>query len=258
MEAISPSLMTIVLLIAAAFVAGYIDTLVGGGGLITIPALLLAGVPPIYALGTNKLQAVAGSGTATVAVLSRSEIRFRDVRGLMSIACIASLTGAVSVQFFDASVLNFVIPLVISLIATYFIFAPVQSLQETTPKISSNRYALTAIPCVGIYDGMFGPGTGSFFVWAGVSLRGQSIVRATMLAKPLNFATNLAALGVFAAFGHVFWTLGALMMLGQALGARLGTRALMRIEPGLLRLMVIAICFIMLIVWGVRSISDVA
>lgn len=253
MEVVNPSLITIAMLVLAAFGAGYIDTLVGGGGLITIPALMLAGVPPIYALGTNKLQAVAGSGTATVTMLSSGRVKFKDVRGLMIIAFLGSVVGAIAVQFLDVKVLNIVIPAVIMFIGVYFVFAPSTSLVETAPKISSNRYATTAIPVIGAYDGMFGPGTGSFFVWAGVSLRGQAIVYSTMVAKTLNFSTNLAALGVFIFYGKVFWTLGALMMIGQVFGARLGARSLMTIDPSLLRYLVIAVCFAILAVWAARS-----
>jgi uncharacterized membrane protein YfcA len=252
MEAISPSLMTIVLLIAAAFVAGYIDALVGGGGLITIPALMLAGVPPIFALGTNKLQAVAGSGTAMLVTITSGNVRFEDVRGMMFFAFFGSLVGAIAIQFFDTRILNYIIPLVIALIAGYFIAAPARSLVEAPAKVSSKTYSFTAIPGVGFYDGMFGPGTGSFFVWAGVSLRGQSIVHSTMVAKSLNFATNLAALIVFAFYAKVLWKIGLIMMVGQSVGAGVGARSLATINPSILRYLVIVVCFIMMLAWAIR------
>lgn len=246
------SLLTLILLVFAAFVAGYIDALVGGGGLITIPALMAAGIPPIYALGTNKLQAVAGSGTATFTMFSFAKVRFREVKGLMSMAFIGALFGAVAVQFFDASLLNFLVPLVIVLIAAYFLFAAQQVVNPREPKVSSRTYGLSAVPIVGAYDGMLGPGTGSFFVWTGVTLRGQSIVESTMIAKTLNFATNLAALMVFVAYSKVLWAVGLLMMLGQIVGARLGSKSLMSINPSYLRYLVIVLCFVMLIAWGLK------
>lgn len=252
MEVITPSLFTILLLVMAAFAAGYIDTLVGGGGLITIPALMLAGVPPIYALGTNKLQAVAGSGTATLTMFRSGRVKFSDVGRLMGFAFIGSLFGAVAVQFFDAAILKGIIPLVIILIGVYFVFAPAQSLVETTAKMSAKTFGLTAVPGIGVYDGMFGPGTGSFFVWAGVSLRGQPIVYSTMAAKALNFATNVAALFVFAFYAKVLWKIGLVMMAGQALGAWLGARSLMTIDPSALRYLVIVVCFIILLTWAIQ------
>ncbi len=250
MVVFDPSVVSLVLLFCAAFAAGYIDALVGGGGLITIPALMAAGVPPIYALGTNKLQAVAGSGTATFTMFSYAKVRFEDVRWLMVSAFVGSLVGAVAVQFFDASLLNFLIPTVIVLIGLYFLFAPKQTVTPREAKMSQRGYGVSAVPLIGAYDGMLGPGTGSFFVWAGVSLRGQQIVESTMAAKTLNFATNIGALVVFVAYGKVLWTIGVLMMVGQALGARLGSKSLMSINPGLLRNLVIVVCFVMLIVWA--------
>ncbi len=251
MDVIEPSLMIMVLLVLAAFVAGYIDTLVGGGGLITIPALMLAGLPPIFALGTNKLQAVAGSGTATFMMLYSGKLEFSRVRLAMITAFFGSCFGAVIVQYFDATILSVIIPGVIIVIALYFIFAPRQSIEQTEPKISATTYAFSAVPGIGLYDGMFGPGTGSFFVWSGVSLQGQAIVHSTMAAKAFNFATNVAALLVFAAFGKIVWKIGLLMMLGQAVGARYGARSLMSINPELLRYLVIAVCFIILIAWAI-------
>ncbi len=246
------NLAVLVMLVLSAFVAGYIDTLVGGGGLITIPALMAAGLPPILALGTNKLQAVAGSGTASLAMLRSKKISFFDVKWFMLAAFIGSLVGALIVQLIDTSVLNIIIPLVLLFIGIYFVLSPNHSLVERPPKMSKRSYGLSAVPGIGLYDGMFGPGTGSFFVWAGVSLRGQAIVHSTMLAKTMNFATNIAAVIVFAGLGKVVWLIGLMMMLGQVAGASLGARSLMTINPALLRYLVIVICFTILVWWGVR------
>lgn len=252
MESFDPSLTVLLVLVLIAVVAGFVDTLVGGGGLITIPALLAAGLPPIFALGTNKLQAVAGSGTASISLFLYKKIRFEKVKWLMVSAFVGSLMGSVIVQYFDPRLLSIAIPVVIALIGAYFLMAPTASLQQREPKIDKSRYGLTAVPGIGIYDGMFGPGTGSFFVWAGVSLRGQPIVLSTMVAKSLNFATNLASLLVFIGFGKVVWLVGASMMVGQFVGASLGTRSLMTINPVLLRYLVITICFVILVWWALK------
>jgi len=252
MESVTPSLVVIALLVFTAFIAGYIDTLVGGGGLITIPALMLAGVPPIYALGTNKLQAVAGTGTATLVLLGKRLVKLEEIAWLMASAFVGSVIGAVVVQYFDVELLRLTIPIVITLIAAYFIFVPSSSLAESEPKVDNSTYGLSVVPGIGFYDGMFGPGTGSFFAWAGVSLRGQPIVLSTMAAKALNFATNLAALVVFAFYAKVLWKLGLVMMLGQSFGAYCGARSLLKIEPQLLRYLVIAVCFIILLAWAIR------
>jgi uncharacterized membrane protein YfcA len=247
------TIQVLVLLFFAAAVAGFLDTLVGGGGLITIPALLMAGVPPIYALGTNKLQAVSGSGTATLMMLIRGRIEFFNVRWLMLSAFIGSIVGTIAVQYFDTELLKVLIPAVIVVIALYFIFSPTKMLAARTPRISKQKYGATAVPSIGFYDGMFGPGTGSFFVLAGVSLRGQEIVDATANAKALNFATNLASLLIFIAYGKLLWMVGAVMILGQIIGANLGARTLLLINPLILRYLVIGMCLFMLGSWMVSE-----
>ncbi len=237
------------MLLFAALIAGYIDTLVGGGGLITIPALLLAGLPPIYALGTNKFQAVIGSGTASLTLMRLGKVDFNKVKWIMTTAFLGSLVGSLIVQFVDANTLNFAIPVVLVGIALYFIFAPTNSIKEREPRITESRYRVTAVPGIGFYDGMFGPATGSFFVLAGVALRGQSILNATFQAKTLNFATNFASLIIFLSFGHVALIAGVVMMAGQLIGASFGARTLIKVNPALLRYLVIGMCFVILILW---------
>ncbi|MEM7359539.1 MAG: TSUP family transporter [Pseudomonadota bacterium] len=253
MEALDLSITVLLMLCLAAMAAGYLDTLVGGGGLITIPALLIAGVPPIFALGTNKLQAVVGTATASAMMISRRKVRFEQVSMMMLVAFIGSLLGALAVQYVDSQALSIMIPVVIVGIAVYFVVAPKQTLEAREPRISPAAYNASAVPGIGFYDGMFGPGTGSFFVLAGVSLRGQGVVDATAIAKPLNFATNLASLLVFVVFGKLLWLIGGVMMVGQIIGANLGARTLLTINPVVLRYLIIGVCFVMLISWTLTS-----
>ena len=249
METFELTAVVLLMLCIAAVAAGYLDTLVGGGGLITIPALLMAGMPPILALGTNKLQSVVGTGTASLMMVKRGKLRIRDVKKLMLAAFTGSVLGSVVVQFFDTELLRVLIPIVIVLIALYFILSPQQSLHASEVKLTENTYAKTAVPTIGFYDGMFGPGTGSFFVLSGVSLRGQEIVASTATAKTLNFATNFGSLLVFIAFGKIIWLVGGVMMIGQAIGANLGAKTLLSIDPAKLRYLVIALCLVMLAAW---------
>lgn len=230
----------------AAFVAGFIDTLAGGGGLITIPALIVCGIPPHSALGTNKLQSSIGSGTATLMMFRAKKVRFSDVKNLMLAAFAGSLLGTIAVQFIDKQVLGFVIPLVLLLIALYFLLAPRPAVEGGIPKLSEVNYRRFLVPAIGWYDGMFGPGTGSFFALAGVSLRGQGLIDATVVAKTLNFATNIASLLVFLTAGKVVWIAGLTMMLGQFLGALGGSHCLFRINPLYLRSLVVLMCLTML------------
>lgn len=201
---------TLLFLFFAAAVAGFMDTLAGGGGLITIPALVVSGVPPLAALGTNKLQSSFGSGTSSFLLFKRKKIYWQELRPMMIAAFLGSVAGTVIVQFIDAKVLGFMIPLVLVIIAAYFITAPYLKIESTEPRVSAKIYQKTVLPIIGVYDGMFGPGTGSFLAVAGVSLRGLELIKATAIAKPLNFATNIASLIVFIFAAKLFGLRGSL------------------------------------------------
>lgn len=252
MEAIDLSLSILLTLFLIAVLAGFIDTLVGGGGLITIPALLMCGMSPLSALGTNKMQAVAGSGTASFMMLKRRRVNFDDVKTLMIYAFIGSLFGSIFVQYINPGALQILIPIVIVVIALYFLLAPSTSLEATKPMVGEASYRVTAVPAIGCYDGMFGPATGSFFVLAGVSLRGQEVIHATAVAKTLNFATNIASLLVFMVYGKIVFIVAGVMMLGQLVGANLGARYLLKIDPSVLRYLLVIMSFIMLLIWLLR------
>lgn len=234
------------LLFLASLIAGFLDTLAGGGGLIVLPALVLSGIPPLSALGTNKLQGTVGTATATYMMLKNKKVSWPDVKFLMLSAFIGSVMGTVAVQFINTEVLSFVIPSVLLFTAIYFLFAPQPGSSGHAPRLSREKYRKMVVPSIGWYDGMFGPGTGSFFALAGVSLRGQGLLDATAIAKTLNFSTNIASLFVFLFVGKVVWIVGALMMVGQFLGAWCGSKFLFKINPRYLRLVVVVMCLGML------------
>ena len=243
MEPLPPELLAFLFLVATT--AGFLDTLAGGGGLLTLPALILAGMPPLHALGTNKLQGSVGTLTATLMMFRKQKVRWPKVRALMLAAFIGSTLGTVAVQFLDTRMLSFVIPAVLLCIALYFLFTKVPT-APATPRISLPAYRRFVVPAIGWYDGMFGPGTGSFFVLVGVGLRGHGLIDATAIAKTLNFATNIASLLVFLLAGKMAWSAGILMMAGQALGAWAGSHCLFLINPRYLRLLIVAMCVGML------------
>lgn len=234
-------------LFVVAFVAGFLDTLAGGGGLLSVPALILSGLPPLSALGTNKLQGSMGTATATYMVLRAKKVFWEDVKYLMLSAFLGSLAGTIAVQFINTKVLNFVIPVVLVFIAVYFLVVPQLSIEKNTPRISNKTYQKTIVPFIGWYDGMFGPGTGSFFALSGVSLRGHGLVDATAVAKTLNFSTNIASLVIFLIAGKVVWVVGIVMMLGQLAGAWGGSRFLFKINPRYLRLLIVLMSLGMLV-----------
>lgn len=242
--ALSPDVLA--MLFVAATVAGFVDAIAGGGGLITIPVLLLAQLPPLHALATNKLQASSGSLTASLMVMRRGLVHLGDVRSFFIASLIGSAIGTVAVQFIRAQTLDIVIPVVLVGIAAYFLLAPGAGAIEKKPRLNRTLYRSTVVPGIGFYDGMFGPGTGSFFSLAGVALRGQNLITATANAKVLNFASNIASLTVFIFGGKVVWAAGAAMIAGQIIGAWGGSHAMVRGGTKLIRPMIVTVCVVML------------
>ena len=227
-------------------VAGFLDTLVGGGGLLAVPALLLSGIPPIYVLGTNKFQGSMGTGIATFLLFRKKKLDWNSVKNLMFASFIGSIVGGVIIQFVDTQFLSFVIPIVLVFIAIYFIVSPKPKSTVGNSK-PNKKFELFAVPVVGFYDGMFGPGAGSFFAMTGVMLKKLEIIQATILAKPLNFASNIAGFIVFFSFGHIAFLIGLLMMMGQMIGAFFGTHYLLKANPLIIRLLIVIISISMLI-----------
>ena len=227
-------------------VAGFLDTLVGGGGLLAVPALLLSGIPPIYVLGTNKFQGSMGTGIATFLLFRKKKLDWNSVKNLMFASFIGSIVGGVIIQFVDTQFLSFVIPIVLVFIAIYFIISPKPKSTVGNSK-PNKKFELFAVPVVGFYDGMFGPGAGSFFAMTGVMLKKLEIIQATILAKPLNFASNIAGFIVFFSFGHIAFLIGLLMMMGQMIGAFFGTHYLLKANPLIIRFLIVIISISMLI-----------
>lgn len=213
----------LVALALAALVAGFVDSIAGGGGLITIPALLAAGLPPAQALGTNKLQATFGSFSATLHFFRQGYIHLQEMKGAIIAVFIASSIGTILVQFIKAEVLAQMIPFLLIGFALYFLLSPKVSNEGGKRYLGALGMTLMA-GIVGFYDGFFGPGTGSFFALVFVALGGYGMTQATANAKLLNFTSNVASLLFFALGGKVLWTIGFSMALGQYVGASLGSK----------------------------------
>ena len=245
MDLANYSLEILTFLFLVGMVAGFLDTLVGGGGLLAVPALLLSGIPPIYVLGTNKFQGSMGTGIATLLLFRKKKLNWNAVKHLMLAAFIGSAIGGVIVQFIDTKALSYAIPIVLVFIAIYFIISPKPKTTSKT-KASDKRFDKYAVPVVGFYDGMFGPGAGSFFVMTGVMLKNLEIIQATILAKPLNFASNIAGFIVFFSFGHIAFLIGLIMMAGQLIGAFFGTHYLLKANPLVIRFLIVIMSISML------------
>ena len=233
---------TSLLLLVAAFFAGFVDAIAGGGGLIAVPALLLGGIDPLTALGTNKLQALFGSGSASIAYAARGHVNVRGIAPVALLSLSGAVCGASGAQVLPTSVLESLLPFLLVAIAIFFALKPGLSDKDADRRLSPATFAAFVVPLIGAYDGLFGPGSGSFFMLAFVMLAGFGILKATAHTKVLNFASSLGAVLVFAASGTIIWTLGLSMGLAQFAGARAGALFAMRFGARLIRPLLVIVC----------------
>ena len=222
------------LLALAAFVAGAIDAMAGGGGLLTVPALMAAGIPPVQAIATNKLQSSFGTAGAVLAFARNGRIDFRRFLWPAAGAFGGSWAGAGAVQSVDPSFLAGLVPVLLVAMAAYFLLGPRAS--ETGTRARLGQSALVTIMfAIGFYDGFFGPGTGSFMATALVALFGMGLVSATAHTKYLNLMSNLAALITLVLGGQVLWLTGFVMAGASLLGGQLGAHLALRVGSRMIR-----------------------
>jgi uncharacterized membrane protein YfcA len=229
---------TLLLLVTVAFAAGFVDAIAGGGGLLTLPALLAAGLPPHLALGTNKGQAVWGSGGALLNYARKGLVDGQTAPGRFAAGFVGSLGGAALVLVLAPQVLR---PLVLGLLVVVGFALAVRPPLEPVPRVRPAWWPLALALGVGAYDGFFGPGTGTFLIMGQVWLLGFALVRASAEAKVVNFASNLAALAVFAARGSVDWRLALPMAVAQLAGGLAGSQVAVKGGDRLIRWVVLAV-----------------
>jgi len=222
------ALQALLLLFLAAMLAGFIDAIAGGGGMVTIPAMLLAGIPPLHVLGTNKLQSLFGSGSASWVYARHGHVDLKGQLPMVATAAAGAVAGALLATLIPVDWLKGALPFLLVGIAVYFGLKPDIGHVDRHRRMRPRVFALTFVPAIGFYDGVFGPGTGSFLMLGFVALAGFGILKATAHTKFLNFGSNAGAFAVFAAHGAVLWKVGLLMGAGQFLGAQLGSRFAMR------------------------------
>ena len=212
-----------VFLFVAGGAAGLIDSIAGGGGLITVPALLLAGLDPRLALGTNKFQSSFGSFTASVRYARAGEVQVkRTVPGIV-FTLIGAATGSALVQVIRIELLDALIPFLLLAILLYTVFSPRLGAIDSHPRMKEGAFYCIFGLAMGFYDGFFGPGTGSIWVIAFMLFLGQNLKKATAHTKIMNFTSNVVALAVFVIGGNVLYSAGLVMAVGQIIGARIGS-----------------------------------
>jgi len=236
---------TALFLFLVALLAGFIDAMAGGGGLLALPALLSTGISPLQALATNKFQGSFGTFAAVFNFYKKGHLNLRRMAPAMALTFLGAASGTLLVQFISADFLRLVTPVLLVGIVLFFALQPGLGEQDRAHKISLLAFSLTFGFGLGFYDGFFGPGTGSFFTFAFVLMLGFNLVRATAHTKLLNFISNITSLLLFIASGHVIWEMGLIMAVGQFVGGYLGAHMTLRHGARLIRPLVIAMSLAM-------------
>lgn len=231
----------LMILFMVAIAAGFIDSIAGGGGLITLPVLLAVGLAPAQALATNKLQGCGGAFSASLYFVRKKMVNLSEQRLAIILAFVGSAAGSLLIQLLNANFLRFLLPILTIGVGVYFLFSPTVGEKDRSRRLSDHQFAILAAMVIGFYDGFFGPGAGSFYALAYVTLAGFNLIKATAHTKVLNFTSNLAGLLFFILGGQVVWSVGFVMLVGQVIGAQLGAKMVITKGRKLIRPMLIIV-----------------
>ena len=208
--------------------AGFVDSIAGGGGLIALPTLLSCGLDPRVALGTSKLQSSFGSGSAAFHYAHAGTVDLKDCKRAFIFAAIGAALGTLTVQRIDPQFLSRFMPILLGAVAFYTLLKPELGSADAHARMSRFAFEATFIFGIAYYDGFFGPGAGTFWTMAFVLMTGFNLTRATGYTKVVNFGSNLSSLAFFLAAGQVHLVAGLAMGAGQLLGARVGSRMVVK------------------------------
>lgn len=239
------NLTLLALMALAGLAAGWIDAVVGGGGLIQLPALVLGfpGASPAQLLATNKIASIAGTTTSSITYVRRIKPDLRTALPMAGIAFLGAVGGALIGIHIPKAAFNPIILVMLVVVGAYTLFKPSLG-QVTALRFTGARHTGSAMVVgflIGVYDGALGPGTGSFLVFALVGLLGYAFLEASAKAKITNFATNLGALAVFVPGGYVMWQPGLVMAVANIVGGYVGARTAIARGSGFVRAVFIAI-----------------
>lgn len=244
---------TIALLVLAAFAAGWIDAVVGGGGLIQLPALLLVPqLAPVQALATNKLASIAGTATSSLTYYRRVKPDLRTALPMAGLALAGSFGGAAVATVLPTEVFKPIIVVALAAVAVFVAVRPKLG-AATSLRFTGRRHLVVACALgivIGFYDGMLGPGTGAFLVIALVSVVGYDFIASSAKAKIVNFATNLGALALFVPTGAVVWGLGLCLAAANVAGSYLGSRTAIAKGTGFVRVVFLVVAGALIVKLG--------
>jgi uncharacterized membrane protein YfcA len=222
------SLWVFPLLFVTGLAAGLVDSVAGGGGLLTLPVLLSLGFPPKVALGTNKFQSSFGSYTAASYYAHHNVVSLKEARTGVAFTLIGAALGTWGVQQIDSGILRQIIPALLLCIVVYTFLTPKFGDRDSPPRFSATMFYALFGTTLGFYDGFFGPGVGSFWAMALVLGLGMNLTQATGYTKVMNFTSNIVSCIIFLIAGYVWFAAGLVMAAGQIIGSRVGALLVIR------------------------------
>lgn len=238
---------SVLLLFLAGLGAGFIDSIAGGGGLISLPVLLGTGLPPHLALGTNKMQSTWGTMLAVRRYTQAGFVHWREMRLAVAVTFVFAMLGTYVVTQVSNAALKEWVPWLLLGVAAYALLSPKFGRQPVKARLSPQMFACLGGCVLGFYDGFLGPGTGSFWTVACLSLLGLELIRATAYTKVVNLTSNVASLIVFVAADRVRYDVAGIMIAGQLIGARLGSGLAIRHGAPFIRVMFLIVVFAMIL-----------
>jgi uncharacterized membrane protein YfcA len=239
------------LLFFVSVVAGFIDAITGGGGLISLPVLMMAGLSPAQALGTNKLQGMFGKLSSVNYFWRHNMLDFYAMKWLILAAFFGAMLGSVVILQVDSQFLENYMPWCIGALVLYLVFSGRIGDIDRRQRITVGLFTVVVVTTLSFYDGFFGPASGSFFAIGFVTLLGYNLTKATAQTKVLLLVANVASLGVFISSGSVMWKIGLSMAIGQWIGAHYGSAMVFDKGSKIIKPMLVSVCTLVIckMVW---------
>ncbi|KVD61670.1 TSUP family transporter [Burkholderia ubonensis] len=236
---------TFIFLVVGAACAGFIDSICGGGGLISIPVLLMGGFSPAQAIAANKLQGTLGAVASTQYYLGKKVIDARILRKLAIGAVGGGLLGTLVVNFVGNKFMTYILPVMLIAMAVYFAFSSKVSDVESEPRMALGTIGMTLVPLIGFYDGFFGPGAGTFYMTCLISVAGLAVTQAMAYSRVLNLISNATSLILFIVMGKMVWGAGIAMSIGEVAGVYAGSHLVHKNGVRLVKPLVVLACIAM-------------
>lgn len=235
------------LLFIAGFCAGFVDSIAGGGGLISLPVLLSVGLPPQVALGTNKFQGSFGTLSSAYNYIKKGEAKLKEAYAGILFTLIGAVIGAWTIQQIKPAFIKHLIPFLLIFVLAYTIFSRKLGYENREAIMPENLFFLVFGIGLGFYDGFFGPGTGSFWTAAFIIILGFNMTKAAGFTKIMNFVSNITALFLFIMGNNILYSEGICMALGQIIGARIGSNIAIQRGAKFIRPIFITVVFITIV-----------